>query len=82
MKKFKEFFSIIKKIIKAKSMIAIRCPICGSINITLVGEPEEMKEVGNIDRGEEYGIGCLDCGSVAVVREYWKDNSKKNQEEK
>ncbi len=79
MSKIKEFFSIMKKLFKARSIVAIRCPICGSINIILVQSPEEMENIGSIDYGEEYGIACLDCGSVAAVREYWKDNSKKEE---
>ncbi|MGL4453942.1 MAG: hypothetical protein ACRCTZ_22550 [Sarcina sp.] len=76
--KFKEYIKAIKKLIRTKSLVILRCPYCDSIDLHYFkGTLEEEESIGDISKKIHYGISCNNCDSVAMIYECWNDTLRK-----
>lgn len=78
--KFKEYIKAIKKLMKTKSLVILRCPYCESMDLHYHKNTlEEEKLIGDISKKVKYGISCNDCDSVAMIYECWNDALRKGE---
>lgn len=77
LKKLKEIFKIIKDLKGCKSLVALRCSHCNSLDIELVPNTYITNATSDSIKKEQYGIVCNKCNSIALINEFWEDNSNK-----
>lgn len=75
-KRLKEILKIIKELKGCKSMVALRCSHCNSLDIELIPNTYVTNTLSDSTIKEEYGIKCNKCNSVALINEFWLEDSE------